>query len=105
MKHASIKTLVAVLLVAAGSAVEADDGQPPSSGSVSTQAQHARGNPSTSRDAQQATLSAGERRRSALKVYRVSDAGSLRSRTSQSSHGQRWKWSANQVPETHVMPL
>ena len=108
MKHASINTLVAVLLMAAASTVKADDGQPPASGNASQPAQHARGEFATNGHVLRGTATpsvAGERRRNALNVHRVRDAGRLPSRTSQSAYGQRWKWSANQVPEALVTPL
>lgn len=108
MKHASINMLVAALLMVASS-VKADDGQPPTtSGNVSQPAQHARGQFATTGPVVRGTATpsvAGERRRNALNVHRVRDAGPLPSRTSQSGYGQRWKWSANQVPESLVTPL
>jgi len=108
MKHASINTLVAVLLMAAAGAVKADDGQPPVSGNTSQPAQHARGEFATNGHLLRRTPTpsvAGERRRNALNVHRVRDAGPLPSRTSPFRYSQRWKWSANQVPETLVTPL
>ena len=107
MKHASINMLVAALLMVASS-VKADDGQPPTSGNVSQPAQHARGQFATTGPVVRGTATpsvAGERRRNALNVHRVRDAGHLPSRTSPSAYSQRWKWSANQVPESLVTPL
>ncbi|MEO6747240.1 MAG: hypothetical protein ABIS28_13865 [Caldimonas sp.] len=108
MKHASINTLVAVLLMATASTVKADDGQPLANGNVSQPAQRARGQFATAGHVLRGTATpsvAGERRRNALNVHRVRDAGHLPGRTSHSAYGQRWKWSANQVPETLVTPL
>jgi len=106
MKHASITTLVAILLMAVGSTVEADDGPTPASANVSQPAQHAIGKPSTNRDLQRATpMPSRAARRNALNVNRVADAGTVPSRTARSTDGQRWKWSANQVPEALVTPL
>jgi len=106
MKHAPITTLVAVLLMAAVSAAEADDDQPPASANLSQPAQQAQGKLSTSRDLQRSRATpslAG--RRNASNIHRAGDAGSLPSRTPHPPHSQRWKWSANQVPEALVTPL
>jgi len=76
MKHAPITTLVAVLLMAAVSAAEADDDQPPASANLSQPAQQAQGKLSTSRDLQRSRATpslAG--RRNALNIHRAGDAG------------------------------
>ena len=105
----SLKTLVALCLVAAGSAVGANDGQPaPAAVKVEKRTQEAAAKKSTNRNVGRATAKpfvTGERPRNAFDVPLLRDAKSLPSLTAPAPDNQRWKWSANTVPDAYVMPL
>ena len=105
----SIKTLVAVLLVVAGSAVAANDAPPaPAAAKVEKSSAVAPAKKATNRNVGPATAKpflAGERPRNAFDVPLLRDAKSLPSLTAPAPDNQRWKWSANTVPDAYVMPL
>jgi len=106
MNPTSIKTLVAGLLMAAGSAVPANDDQPARSAKAETQSVPAK--KATNRNVGRATAKpflTGERPRNAFDVPLLRDAKSLPSLTAPASASERWKWSANDVPNAYVRPL
>ena len=108
MNQTLIKTLVAVLCMAAGSAVQANDGPSAPTGKVDKAAQDAPAKKATNRNVGRATAKpflAGERPRNAFDVPLLRDAKSLPSLTAPASASERWKWSANDVPNAYVRPL
>ena len=108
MTQTSIKTLVAVLLMAAGSAVQANDSQWSRTGKVEKQAQDAPAKKATNRNVGRATAKpflTVDRPRNAFDVPLLRDARSLPSLTAPGPDPQRWKWSANEVPDAFVRPL
>jgi len=106
MNPTSIKTLVAGLLMAAGSAVPANDDQPARTAKAETQTVPAK--KATNRNVGRATAKpflSGERARNAFDVPLLRDAKSLPSLTAPSPSSDRGKWSANDLPNAYVMPL
>ena len=108
MTQTSINTLLAVLLMAAGSAVQANDSQWSRTGKVEKQAQDAPAKKATNRNVGRATAKpflAGERPRNAFDVPLLRDARSLPSLTAPQVDTQRWNWSSTKVPDSYVRPL
>ena len=104
----SVKTLVAVLLAAAGGAGQADDTVPAPAGTAVAAKKPAPGKKATNRNVGSAPAKpflAGERPRNAFDVPLLRDAGSLPSLTAPAPNSQRWNWSANTVPDSYVRPL
>ena len=103
----SVKTLVAVLFMAAGGAVQANDSLPGSAGTAVAEKKATPAKKATNRNVGSATAKpflAGERPRNAFDVPLLRDARSLPSLTAPAS-SQRWNWSANEGPDTYVRPL
>ena len=104
----SIKTLVAVLLMLAGGAIQANDTAPAPAGTVVAEKKPAPAKKATNRNVGSATAKpfvAAERPRNAFDVPLLRDARSLPSLTAPAPNSQRWNWSANEVPDTYVRPL
>ena len=108
MTQTSIKTLIAVVLMAAGSAVQANDSQWSRTGKVEKQAQDAPAKKATNRNVGRATAKpflTGDRPRNAFDVPLLRDARTLPSLTAPQLDTQRWNGSANEVPDAFVRPL
>ena len=105
--NTSVKTLVAVLFIAACGAVQAADNPPAAAGAAVAEKKPAPAKKATNRNVGPATAKpflAGERPRNAFDVPLLRDARSLPSLTAPAP-SQRWNWSANEVPDTYVQKL
>ena len=108
MNQESIKNPVAILLLAAGSAVQANDSQTAPTGKVEKQLKESPAKKETKRNVGRATAKpflVGERAPNAFDVPLLRDAKSLPSLTAPSPDRQSCKWSANEVPDAYVRPL
>jgi hypothetical protein len=104
MNQTSITSLVAVLLMATASGIQADDSQP----TRKVDRQAAPGKKAINRNVGRATAKpflTGERPRNAFDVPLLRDAKTLPSLTAPAQDSQRWKWSANDVPTAYVTPI